>query len=128
MGVVDGFHLVVPGRPRPKGRPRATAGGAIYTPPQTRAAEKFIHTVWREAGSPRLGDGPWTAQMLFSLENRVWVPDLDNLAKLVLDALVTAGAVPDDRFLARLLVSKEHHPGRNMTYLSVTTLAKENAR
>lgn len=35
-------------------------------------------------------------------------PDIDNLAKAVLDALVKAGAIEDDRFVVRLLTMKTY--------------------
>lgn len=106
-------ELWIPGLPRPKERPRATKGGKIYTPPQTKKREAAIAAAWLEAGLPRL-EGPCTVELIFALEGtRVIVRDcdypsgsmprgdLDNLTKLVLDGLNKV-AYKDDRYVLGL--------------------------
>lgn len=77
-------RLVVPGDPRSKGRPRF-ANGRAYTPKETTDAEKTIRDAWRSSG-----EDPFEFDVLvdvsFYLATRRR-KDLDNLVKLVLDAL-----------------------------------------
>jgi Holliday junction resolvase RusA-like endonuclease len=77
-------RLVVRGDPRSKGRPRF-ANGRAYTPKETTDAEKVIRDAWRS-----LGEDPFEFDVLvdvtFYLATRRR-KDLDNLVKLVLDAL-----------------------------------------
>lgn len=100
----------VPGRLAGKGRPRATLVGGharLYTPAETRSAEDRVRDAWRAAGSPYLGDGPVTLELVIGTERPAghWTsrgelsaagqrvpfparkPDADNQLKLVGDAL-----------------------------------------
>ena len=97
----------VPGVPTPKGRPRMTRRGRVYTPAKTVAYERTVSIVAQEAKS-RLGggmlfEGPvmvtiycyfalppsWSrkrkAEMLH--QPHAQLPDLDNLVKSVLDGV-----------------------------------------
>lgn len=109
------FALLIPGPPHGKDRPRARVVApkgkkpfvSLYTPEATTTAEKAWQHAWREAGSPTV-EGP------FSVAIEVYVarpkdhftskgelsakgrrnplphgqkPDMDNVLKLVLDAL-----------------------------------------
>jgi Holliday junction resolvase RusA-like endonuclease len=108
---VTGITLVVPGKPRGKGRPKFARRGnhvATYTDDQTVSAEEAIRALWREQGSTRL-DGPLelTVQIVherprshflksgdLSTEGRrhpvpMRKPDGDNVLKLAADALNT---------------------------------------
>lgn len=105
----DSMMLRVPGEPRGKGRHRSTVvKGQLrnYPDPATTRAEALIREVWRKAGEPRL-TGPVTASVFGVLSRPVShyrkngelsaaglrspvptkKPDVDNLLKLVLDAL-----------------------------------------
>lgn len=74
----------VPGEPRSKQRPRVTQRGA-YTPKQTLEAEKAIRETWL-----KLDEETFRHQVVIDINfynatrNR---RDIDNMAKLVLDAL-----------------------------------------
>lgn len=72
------------GEPKSKQRPRVTSRGA-YTPKETVEAERAIRDLWRDQGQE-----PFQYQLLVDLTfyngNRRR-RDLDNMAKLVLDAL-----------------------------------------
>lgn len=104
------FSFTVPGAPQGKGRPRFTRKGIPYTPPATRAAEKRVRACYVEASGPRFPDD---VAIAMALDVRVARPtshslvggdlskrgrghplpigrgtvDVDNVAKLVLDAL-----------------------------------------
>lgn len=105
------FGFTVEGPPVGKGRPRFSKRGRfvkVYTPKETLAAEERIRVAWREAGSQTVEgafqvvveafhgrpDGHYlTDGVSLSAEGRRHPfpenrkPDLDNVLKLVLDAL-----------------------------------------
>ena len=80
------YSFEMPGDPVPKGRPRIGKGGHAFTPQRTRDAEAAFG--WAAKAAALLGPlaGPLRVEVTFALENRRRV-DLDNLAKLALDAL-----------------------------------------
>lgn len=98
--------LTVAGKPTGKGRPKF-GNGRTYTPAPTRAAEARVRDAWVEAGCPRLPEGPvwlylevvverpashWKKDGTLSaagerLPYPLTRPDLDNVLKLVSDAL-----------------------------------------
>lgn len=104
---MTGFSLVIPGKPKGKDRPRFARGRA-YTPKETKEAEAYIGHLWEESGCPRHWDGPiqidvdifhkrpkshFTTKGLLSAEGKKHIlpdnqkPDIDNVIKLVMDAL-----------------------------------------
>ncbi len=75
--------IVIPGEPVAKGRPRFTKNGGVYTPKKTLDAESDIG--WALKAECREVD----AVSRFSVSLEFWTKkraDIDNLAKLVLDA------------------------------------------
>lgn len=117
-------RLVIPGAAVGKARPRVTQHGT-FTPAKTRAAERDVRAVWREAGGHRLPDGPVVAHIHIYLERPqshftskgqlsstgrrapfpVRRPDLDNTAKLILDSL-NGLAYRDDAQIVELHVRR----------------------
>jgi Holliday junction resolvase RusA-like endonuclease len=117
----------VPGVPTPKGRPRMTRRGRVYTPAKTVAYERTVSIVAQEAKS-RLGggmlfEGPvmvtihcyfavpksWSrkrkAEMLHQPHTQL--PDLDNLIKSVLDGMNHAHNIwADDKQVAAVTATK----------------------
>jgi Holliday junction resolvase RusA-like endonuclease len=115
-------NFVVPGVPKAKGRPRMTRAGHAYTPAATAQAEQdFLVLAMRHF--PRPLSGPLRIDLSFTFpvpaswskkkqaaalglelahESR---PDLDNLIKLVLDAL-NGRAWVDDRQIYNLSAAK----------------------
>lgn len=91
--------LVVPGNPVSKGRPRCGRRGA-YTDEKTKQAEQLIGWLWKE----RYGLEPWTTPVrvtLTFLEGPAQrSQDIDNLAKLVLDALNGIAWVDDAQVMS----------------------------
>ena len=119
--------FVVPGAPVPKGRPRMTRKGRVFTPAKTRTYERTIALSAQAAKSKLAGgqlfDGPvmvtihchfgmpksWSRKrkeaMLY--EPHIQLPDLDNLVKSVLDGLnQTFGIWDDDKQVAAVTATK----------------------
>ena len=108
------FDCLVPGPPIGKGRPRAAKMGGhvrLYTPKKTadwaRSSALIMRNAWMRAPSDDLCKAEIVA--VFSRpkrllrkkdpEARMWhgsKPDIDNVAKSVLDSLVMAGVIRDD--------------------------------
>ena len=112
--------------PKPKERPRATVVGGharIYTPKTTEDYEKKIRSAWTKANGNQPLTGPvivrihlgmpipkstTKAMKVKMLEKKVvpvTKPDIDNLAKSILDA-INGVAYKDDNQIATLLVKK----------------------
>jgi len=86
-------RFTVPGEPRSKQRPRVTSKGT-FTPKETMEAERKVRDHWRA-----LNEEPFQYHVLVELEfynGNKRRRDLDNMAKLVLDAL--NGEAYDDDF------------------------------
>lgn len=120
---MSAVRLVVPGRPVPKGRPRMTRAGRVYTPASTRAYEELVAAAWMQAGRRRLPDTrPFAlfAEFIFARPashyrtkarlvraDATVLPreDTDNLAKALLDSLQGL-AFPDDRLCGEIHATK----------------------
>lgn len=123
----DILRLTIPGDPVPKARPRMGRGGIVYTPTKTKTAEQAIAWAVKAAyGAKEPHSGPVMAILTYRMRvptswNKVaknaaiggqilptGKPDVDNLAKLTLDAIVEAGVIPDDAIITSLTVSKQY--------------------
>ena len=94
--------FTVPGRPKPKGRPRFTKKGRAYTPQATRDAERHIIDLFELAcplWEPTIEDVRLTLDVHFQYGR---VADLDNVVKLIQDAL-NGYAYRDDRQIRELV-------------------------
>ena len=119
------LDCVVPGQPVGKGRPRASVRGRrvrMYTPPRTAAwealAASWARVAWRSRDAldeaveveivavlkrpQRLNRKKDSAGRLVCSAK----PDLDNICKAAIDALVLARVIVDDNRVARLSASK----------------------
>jgi crossover junction endodeoxyribonuclease RusA len=102
--------VVIPGRPKPKGRPKFTRQGRAYTPKTTRDAETRIIDLFELAcplWEPTVEDVRLTINVYFQYGR---VADLDNVAKLVSDAL-NGYAYEDDMQVRQLHVEGFEHAG-----------------
>lgn len=96
-------------------RPRVTRNGVYFTP-RTKALRSKIRTAWERSGNG-VTEGPVsvTIRVFRSIpksrpkkmqsEPDIFKPDVDNIAKNVLDAL-NGVAFTDDRFVVSLLIEK----------------------
>jgi crossover junction endodeoxyribonuclease RusA len=99
--------LLVKGAPVPKGRPRFNHNtGNVYTPKETRDAEKTLSTLLRVAGARPDPDHDYAVTLDFILadDGSTDAIDLDNLVKLVLDS-ANHVAWKDDRQVTRIAAS-----------------------
>ena len=80
-------ELTIWGRAIPKGRPRFTKSGHVYTPPTTKEWEDRIAWAWRSThpGTEPFG-GPVVVEMIFKGKRRL-PGDLSNYVKAAEDAL-----------------------------------------
>lgn len=82
------FHLLIPGPPVGKGRPRF-GRGRTYTPAKTRDAERMIRLLALASGAREFryaaGDSRLSVTVVFACDTTRG--DVDNLGKLLLDAL-----------------------------------------
>jgi len=119
---METVKFTVPGDPVAKGRPRvvtnANGDTRTYTPTKTVNAEARILQAWADAGQPQIaGDVPIVIWVYFYLrkpksapKKRVYPhykPDLDNLLKLVLDAL-TGWMWVDDKQIVNIATYKRY--------------------
>lgn len=112
------MNVRIPGKPVGKGRPRFARSGHAYTPERTRRWERMACDVLRAcavrfertlpvrvcivAVHPRPRRAPKGAPE--GRYRRVGTPDVDNVAKAVLDALVLADVLDDDAQVVALHV------------------------
>lgn len=82
---MERLTFVIEGDPVPKGRPRSTRSGHTYTPQRTRDEEARIRDIVAPLVSEPF-DGPVHMQLTFYCKT-LRRTDLDNLEKLVCDAL-----------------------------------------
>lgn len=126
------FYAVIHQAPLGKGRPRATVQGGrarVYTPTATSDWEHYaaleLRAAW-EAKPPLTGPlgceivavFARTAELLRKVRGSckypTWrlphavKPDVDNIAKSVLDAIEKAGIIGDDKQIALLTVGKHY--------------------
>ena len=119
------IRVVVPGQPVPKGRPRVTKKGHAYTPKRTREYENLVKDCWMHAGSKSVGRSPVymtinlymkipkseskkkKQQMLAGEMPHIKKPDVDNVAKCIIDSLNNL-AYDDDSQITQLRVNKTY--------------------
>ncbi len=120
------IHLDIPGKPLGKSRPRVTRRGITYTPKATAEREKLVRTIFMETyhrTCPLTGALKVTieavypvpvsasksrqAEMMADKITPTVRPDVDNVAKLILDAL-NKTAYADDSQIVSLTVSKRY--------------------
>lgn len=121
------ISFMIEGTPVPKGRPRHTRSGHTYTPEKTREAEANVRAEYIEQckGFMFPSDVPLNihcnfympipkgtskkrkAAMHMGTEQPLKKPDIDNLLKLILDAL-NGTAYEDDKQIVRIAGRKTY--------------------
>ena len=123
------IKIIIDGEPVGKGRPRFNENGKPYTPAKTRKYEQYIKMCYRvQNGQNRTPEGCAVAVTIracfgvpkkTSKKKREFMlkkfyplrpkkkPDVDNIAKVILDAL-NGLAWEDDKQITGLLITKEY--------------------
>ena len=100
------LRIKIDGRAVPKGRPRMTRTGGVYTPKTTVDFEKKVAAAWNDQIGMLMLDGPLRV-VIHVYTDRAAKQDVDNLAKSVLDGLQRGGAFAQgDEQVRTLCVSK----------------------
>ena len=110
--------FTLPMRPLSKLRPRLGKGGRVITPKATRTYERelALRAGVELGGETLLGPLELHLEFVFARTDsspkgegrlpRTCIPDIDNLAKAVMDGLSAARAWEDDRQVSRLTAAK----------------------
>ena len=85
------IRFPIHGRAVPKGRPRMTRTGGVYTPKTTVDYEKLVASAWNDHFGMLSLDGKLRVTINVHTD-RHQKQDVDNLAKSILDGLQRAGA------------------------------------
>jgi Holliday junction resolvase RusA-like endonuclease len=113
-------EFTVTGEPRSKQRPRVTKQGT-YTPKETVEAERRVRNAWRALGVVKL-EGQLLVRLEFFNGNKRR-RDLDNMAKLIFDAL-NKEAFDDDYQVVGVKMSKYFtDPARARTTVRIEEVA-----
>lgn len=121
-----------------KARPRFTRGGHTYTPTSTRVAEEAVAAEWqaKSGGLVAPAHVPVTVEIVIERElpkgrpkylrreSDTFKPDIDNVAKLVLDAL-NGVAWADDAQVTRLYVRKADRKREQTTSTTIVVCWQE---
>lgn len=130
------YKITIPGNPVAKGRPRVGKFGT-YTPKKTEDFESYVKYCWAaEYGSIKPSDKPLDVSIIFDMPipksaskkakasmdigetKHVKKPDLDNMAKAVLDSLNGLAYIDDSQiFSLTLYKTYSEQPG---TFLKIT--------
>lgn len=97
------IKIVVPGRPVPKARPRFGKQGNVYTPARTKQYEELVAWKTKEVIKEPL-TGNVAVYIKVYVKGDVF-PDLDNIAKSILDGMNKV-AYYDDKQVACLAVQR----------------------
>lgn len=112
-------------KPTPKARPRLKKFGSVYTPKKTAIAERAVHILvmhYMIENRIHITDRPIALQITFCYKYRKGTkdadkllpmyfckrPDIDNLAKLVMDAM-NGLVYEDDAQVVKLRCEKVYH-------------------
>jgi len=111
------FNFLVHGRPVPKGRPRMSRKGRVYTPAATVSAEEEY--AYAAGDDAPVFVGPVKVGLIFSNDSTVvniesvdksWKSplrgDLDNYVKLALDGIQRAGIIVNDSQVVHVEATK----------------------
>ena len=120
------IRFQVPGEPKAKARPRVTRSGIAFTPKNTVMYENLVRTSFQKFypnyapvdceveaiitayfSIPKSVSNKKRELMSFGLINPTKKPDLDNIAKAILDSL-NGIAYKDDSQIVSLLISKKY--------------------
>ena len=101
----------IPGRPKPKERPRFSKNGHSYTPAATQSYESMVRQAWTDGGGELIEDDPCLIVMRFTVDGCMvtveevkWQSkmrgDIDNYGKSIMDGLQGVAYVNDKQVVS----------------------------
>ena len=111
----ESISIFVPVKPVPKGRPRMTRRGRVFTPARTLEAEALVRQAW---GNRPKFDGPVSLVLNFANDGTLIVVcpyygsdsklrgDIDNYIKTIMDGL-NGAACDDDKQVMHVVAEKQ---------------------
>jgi Holliday junction resolvase RusA-like endonuclease len=112
----------IDGRAVPKGRPRMTKMGGVYTPKTTVDYEKIVAAAWNDAYGMLALNGRLRVTINVHTDRHA-KQDVDNLAKSILDGMQRAGAFSEgDEQVYSLGVVKHAATDNLCVWVSVVAL------
>ncbi|WP_217923802.1 RusA family crossover junction endodeoxyribonuclease [Miltoncostaea oceani] len=124
------LRLSIPGKPVAWARPRFNrATGAVFTDGRHASYADRVQQEWIAAGRPKLDTGPFRVAVYVEVARPKghflrrgslskagveagWFPtgrpDIDNIAKGIVDALMAVAAIPDDAAMVELHAAKQY--------------------
>lgn len=122
------IELEIPGKPKGKSRARRAENGQFYIPKATRTRETEIRTIYtRHYGTLKAPRGTAVSVEVTAFFHKkstdrtdqpLRTPDIDNIAKLVLDAL-NGTAWDDDRQVWHITAERRYTLGASATYVNI---------
>ena len=107
------FEMTIDGKPVPQGRPKVSRSGRVYYGATCVAYRWEVTMLMRKMYEGEPLEGPVSVCLRFAGSRKG--ADLDNLAKLILDAMVDAKILKDDsaQIVSRLLLEymPDEEPG-----------------
>lgn len=111
---LDGVTVFIPHKPVPKGRPRMTRRGRVFTPQRTLEAEALVREAWGD--NPKFSgtvgvvmvlgsDGTLVNVFPHDAETQKLRGDIDNYVKTIMDGL-NGKAWDDDKQVTYLVAEK----------------------
>lgn len=111
---LDGISVFIPHKPVPKGRPRMTRRGRVFTPKRTLDAEALVAQAWGD--NPKFSgtvgvvmilgsDGTVVTVFPHEAEKQTLRGDIDNYVKTIMDGL-NGRAWDDDKQVTYLVAEK----------------------
>jgi len=119
MNPVSFFHEFTP--PTATAQTRRHTGKATYLPPQARRAAALLQAVFEDHAPDEPFTGPLEVRLIWTFPGvdiapKATRPDLDNLAKLALDAATRAGYWKDDAQIIHLITAKFTGPTTGLSF------------
>lgn len=121
------YHLRIEGKAVGASRPRVARNGGVYYPKTHVEWERTaVNLMVRNRGSwPINCPDPVVVAIEVGAKRLVQKPDLDNIAKLALDALVKAALLADDTQVVKLTIERRIVMLKASQYVDVTMYAFE---